>query len=122
MTKRFYVDLSDKQISMAKKMRRENPPQPWQAVGKACGCSADTIRRRLDPKWREMKAESLRRSRARRLAAGQNIVQPKTHPVRQQAEKLLAQIPEDTRSLTARLAGDPLPGRSALDRKMMEDA
>jgi len=33
------------------------------------------------------------------------------------AKKLLRQIPPDTRSLTARIAGDPLKGRSALDRQ-----
>jgi predicted AAA+ superfamily ATPase len=31
--------------------------------------------------------------------------------------KLLKQIPPDTRSLTARIAGDPLKGRSALDQQ-----
>lgn len=30
--------------------------------------------------------------------------------------RLKAQIPDDTRDLTGRLCGDPLPGRSALDR------
>lgn len=29
----------------------------------------------------------------------------------------LAEIPADTRGLTARMFGDPLPGRSALDRR-----
>lgn len=29
----------------------------------------------------------------------------------------LAEIPRDTRSLTARIFGDPLPGRSAFDRR-----
>jgi hypothetical protein len=29
----------------------------------------------------------------------------------------LAEIPPDTRNLTQRIAGDPLPGRSALDRR-----
>jgi len=33
------------------------------------------------------------------------------------AKKLLRQIPPDTRSLTARIAGDPLKGRSALDKQ-----
>lgn len=33
------------------------------------------------------------------------------------AKKLLRQIPPDTRGLTARIAGDPLPGRSALDQQ-----
>lgn len=32
----------------------------------------------------------------------------------------LAEIPADTRSLTARIFGDPLPGRSALHRKQLE--
>ena len=30
-------------------------------------------------------------------------------------ERLVKEIPEDTRSVTARLFGDPLPGRSALE-------
>lgn len=34
------------------------------------------------------------------------------------AERLLRQIPPDTRGLTARICGDPLPGRSAKDRKL----
>lgn len=33
------------------------------------------------------------------------------------AAVLMRRIPEDTRSLTARIAGDPLPGRSAADRE-----
>lgn len=33
------------------------------------------------------------------------------------ARKLLRQIPPDTRGLTARIAGDPLKGRSALDKE-----
>lgn len=32
-------------------------------------------------------------------------------------EVLLSKVPSDTRGLTARMCGDPLPGRSALDRK-----
>ena len=36
--------------------------------------------------------------------------------LRQEAAKRLAQIPADTRTLTQRVLGDPLPGRSALDR------
>ena len=33
-----------------------------------------------------------------------------------QAMRLKRQIPKDTRTFTSRLFGDPLPGRSALDR------
>jgi len=33
------------------------------------------------------------------------------------ARRLMDDIPSDTRSLTARLFGDPLPGRRAIDRR-----
>lgn len=36
---------------------------------------------------------------------------------RRDAERLMALIPPDTRGVTARLFGDPLPGRSALDQR-----
>ncbi|NNV20558.1 hypothetical protein EHE22_08985 [Ochrobactrum pseudogrignonense] len=36
---------------------------------------------------------------------------------RAEIEALIDAIPQDTRSKTARLAGDPLPGRSALDQR-----
>ena len=32
------------------------------------------------------------------------------------AARLLAEVPPDTRGLTAKLMGDPLPGRRAIDR------
>lgn len=34
-------------------------------------------------------------------------------------EARLAEIPDDTRDLTGRMFGDPLPGRSSLHKKMM---
>lgn len=37
--------------------------------------------------------------------------------VRADALARIAEIPDDTRSLTGRICGDPLPGRSALDRR-----
>lgn len=39
---------------------------------------------------------------------------------RQEFQRLMATIPPDTRDLTSRIAGDPLPGRSHLDRKRMQ--
>ena len=38
------------------------------------------------------------------------------HPSQIDLDARLAEIPDDTRGLTARICGDPLPGRSALDR------
>ena len=37
-------------------------------------------------------------------------------PAEEDFKRLIAQIPRDTRDITGRMLGDPLPGRSALDR------
>jgi hypothetical protein len=37
--------------------------------------------------------------------------------VRTQAERLMSMVPRDTRNITQRAFGDPIPGRSALDQK-----
>jgi hypothetical protein len=37
--------------------------------------------------------------------------------IRADAERLVGLIPRDTRSLTGRIFGDPMPGRSALDKE-----
>lgn len=37
-----------------------------------------------------------------------------------EAMERLCEVPDDTRSLTARICGDPLPGRSVLDRRAPE--
>lgn len=50
-----------------------------------------------------------------RRAAG--IALADAGPRREELAARLAEIPADTRSLTARIFGDPLPGRSALDRR-----
>ena len=46
-----------------------------------------------------------------------STVKTKRVGLRAAAEALFGQIPTDTRSLTAQLLGDPLPGRSALDQE-----
>ena len=73
-------------------------------------------KRRYAREWR-------RRDRARRDARGEDR---RTYRVGHKVESAialpdvlarLAEIPADTRSLTARLFGDPLPGRAALDHR-----
>jgi len=39
-----------------------------------------------------------------------------TRSAKLEAQRQLAHLPADTRDLTARVFGDPLPGRSALDK------
>lgn len=36
---------------------------------------------------------------------------------RADGERLLAEVPPDTRELTSRICGDPIPGRRAIDLK-----
>lgn len=83
-----------------------------------------------------VKAENARRKRKRiqmkrdaqnrevsaaRTAAGLRFMVGRIE-VDEQARKLMAFIPTDTRDLTARICGDPLPGRSALDLRHRESA
>lgn len=42
---------------------------------------------------------------------------PHPHMTLEEEARLFASLPKDTRSFTARAMGDPLPGRSALDRR-----
>jgi hypothetical protein len=53
---------------------------------------------------------------ANKRAAGQYASRPGTK-INAEWLRQMASFPEDTRTLTGRLAGDPLPGRSALDRR-----
>ena len=83
--------MSPEQIEQAQTMRRNE--MPWAHIAKHFGVTPDTVRRVLDPEW------------AARRRAGIT-----------DGERLLREVPADTRDLTARALGDPLPGRSALDR------
>ena len=52
-----------------------------------------------------------------RKTSGPGKITSERIAVRKQAEALIDAIPADTRDLTQRVMGDPLPGRSALDRR-----
>ena len=91
----------------------------WTDIARATGFSAEKVRRRLDPEYRRRRNQRANESRVRILAeitpaariVGTARVSPKD------AERAIAAIPPDTRNLTARAFGDPLPGRSALDQR-----
>lgn len=90
---------------------------PWRVIAASLGVGEPTIRRELQPGYQEMRRETWRRQRQRvdysspagELHASQNRLPPAV------IAKVIATVPADTRSFTARLFGDPLPGRSALD-------
>lgn len=81
-------------------------------------CSTQSIRRRVDARYAEARRryENAQRKREAGPAAEERRIAEK-HATKSDRLARLAEIPPDTRSLTARICGDPIPGRSALDRR-----
>lgn len=86
-------------------------PKPWpnQKFCKACGIEHERERARE-------RARKQRREERRRIPNFSNRVIKNNAELKQ----LKAQIPTDTRDLTGRFMGDPLPTRSALDKMSPE--
>lgn len=92
------------------------------SIGEKFDCDPKTIRRAVDPEYQHRRCIQVREARLRREAtqtrdprAGrENATGAAVHI---DAAARLAEIPPDTRSLTQRLCGDPLPGRDALSRR-----
>lgn len=85
---------------------------PLKVIVAEAGVSIQTIYRVVYPERyrnRKRKASSEIKN-ALRTADSTNI--------KEDAMRLMERVPRDTRDLTARVLGDPLPGRSALDMKM----
>jgi AraC-like DNA-binding protein len=110
--------LTSEQIEEARQLQARG----WTIIriAERLGCYRQTIKRALDPDYavkrkirdhhvRQIREPSLPRKTARESATAISI--------KEDAAARLAEIPPDTRSLTARLAGDPLPGSSALDKR-----
>lgn len=70
----------------------------------------------INPAWREMRRAQVRAARQRRGQGGISRHPEQGRVSRDEFLQRSATIPRDTRDLTARLFGDPLPGRSALDQ------
>jgi len=107
------TDNRDDALIRARKMREDG--MTWGRIAARLGVSDDWLRRRLDPGYGERRNNMARAWRGhithfipvldrKRLAADE-------------IKRLMASLPTDTRGLTARAMGDPLPGRSALDMR-----
>lgn len=83
--------------------------------------STTHVARLLNPKLHEAAKERARQRQRERNLALKNRDLASVSALRMQAkaelEARLAEIPDDTRTTTARVFGDPLPGRSALDQR-----
>ena len=105
--------LSDAVVSQAAVYRARG--WSWEATAKELGVTRERLRRALDDDYRRRQnARKHLRDRGERLFRAPQEPRPLT---RAELRKRKAQTPEDGRSLTGRLFGDPLPGRSALDRR-----
>lgn len=89
-------------------LKRVPPEKDWEYV----------LKKNKKPKeWDYFDPEYMSENKMEQIRRGQEGWERK----RREFEEAMASIPRDTRDLTARLMGDPLPTRSALDRKRMQE-
>lgn len=100
----------------------------WAHAAKISGIPYRSLRRALDRDYdqrcREQNSRCADRIRGtvNRRKLGLFISKAKAVARDAEANRLKALIPDDTRHVTGRMFGDPLPGRSALDRKREMEA
>ena len=99
----------------------------WDMIEMELGVGHVTMLRYKDPEryWKEKERNRLKAEKARRelgVDAGRPRIYRKLHDPVTGKIQVLGELPpqRDTRDLTARMFGDPLPGRSALDRMKQE--
>ena len=104
------VNISAKVLARARKLRAAGTS--WSNIGARLGYSKYTLRDRIDPDYAARK-----RLQLIGFADFTQVDEVRVTPA--EAARALATVPLDTRSVAARFLGDPLPGRSALDRKRL---
>lgn len=89
---------------------------PWAEISRRVGYAAETLRCRLDESYRIRRNErsdrirSLKKEYFRRNYTGFSYKSDDRAITTEELRARKALIPPDTRSLTARLLGDPIPG------------
>lgn len=90
---------------------------PYEQIGRRFGISGQKVHELLDPEYAEMRRmrlqSPLKRS-VRKQCNHRNYVKSLENDA--EAFRQFASFPRDTRTITGQVLGDPLPGRSALDR------
>jgi hypothetical protein len=84
----------------------------WETIANRLNVGSDGLKRRLDPEYRERRNQQMREANERRDPL-HNFA---SRVPMAEVYRLLDTVPADTRGFTARACGDPLPGRSALDK------
>jgi hypothetical protein len=88
----------------------------WETIANRLNVGSDGLKRRLDPEYRERRNQQMRDANERRTSTSWPMHHFASRMPQEQLDRLRATVPVDTRGLTARACGDPLPGRSALDK------
>jgi hypothetical protein len=104
------VTIGARDAACARKLRAGG--LSWASIGARLGYHEKTIRERLDSDF-----AAAQRFRYTDPAAFIEMDEQRITP--EEAARAIATVPLDTRSVQARFLGDPLPGRSALDRKRL---
>lgn len=114
-----WPDIPDEIVERARALRAGG--MSWTRIAALLGVGDDGLRRRLVPGYAERRVAASRAAYAARSRGEKKRVQvnrvSSTGVTPDEAWRALASIPADTRDLTARLFGDPLPGRRALDHR-----
>lgn len=118
MTRKWhYLSPEEKTAVLAEANRLRSDGVSWGVIGRHLKVTDETLRRHLDPDYAALCLVRARMKNGADIRAGYRPPHPEPHPSRSEVEAGWAAIPPDTRNFTQRLAGDPLPGRSALDQR-----
>jgi hypothetical protein len=102
------LPITEELISRARALRHNGAS--WTDIRRELGIGDERLRRVMEPGFKERRNRDIRNARATRGYRGE----PKMRLSPEETKLALATVPSDTRDLTSRLLGDPLPGRSAL--------
>lgn len=103
------IRLTQEQKAKARELRAKG--WSYLRIADVVGCNRESLRRHCDP----TAAERIRDSRAGEKL-GRTFNRADMAVMLEEFLARIAEIPPDTRDLTGRLMGDPLPGRRALDK------
>lgn len=121
--KRAGVHLTPEQIEEAKRLLADG--WVYARIAERFGCNYETIKRALDQEYAALRRQQVNENRRQRRYKPEKRVTKTGREnataisVKEDAAARLAEIPHDDRTLTGLLCGDPLPGRSALDKRQM---
>lgn len=111
------MKLTPAQHFQAKQWAAERKPVSW--IANQFGCNHDTVKRVIDPEWRARRNLGIKLAKQDRNDGHHHGDGMKVTPIHRPPAEVLAErdrILFVDRTPNQEVLGDPLPGRSALDR------